>query len=172
MTWKNSAGTLLAVAAVALAAQLGGGCRPMYGTTSLGASAPMELASVSVSAIPGRVGQRIRNELLFRFTGGSEPATPQYQLAVNYRESNAAVLVKRNDDASGFVYSLDADYILKTSDGKTELMSGRSHSRAAYDKNASTFSNVRAQVDAENRAARDVATDINTKVAAYIAANR
>jgi LPS-assembly lipoprotein len=172
MTVNNIVGKLLAVVIVALAAQLGGGCHPMYGTTSLGTSTHSELASVAITVIPGRVGQRIRNELVFQFTGGSEPASPQYQLEVTYRESDTGVLIKRNDDSSGYINSIDAEYTLKSIDGRTELMKGRSHARAAYDKNSSTFANVRAKVDAENRIAHDIATDIATKVASFISSYR
>ena len=53
---------LLAVAPV-LAACGNSGFRPLYGTTPSGAGLQERLAQLDVAAIPGRVGQRIRNEL-------------------------------------------------------------------------------------------------------------
>jgi LPS-assembly lipoprotein len=172
MARNRSVATIAAIALAGLVAQLGVACRPMYGSTSLGAESTEELAAVSISPIPGRVGQRIRNDLIFHFTGGGAPLQPRYHLEVSYRESTLGVLIKRTNDASGEVYSIDADFTLKTIDGSAELMKGRSHARAALDKNESTFANTRAEFDAQNRAARDIATDISVKVAAFISSQR
>ena len=50
------------------------GFRPMYGTSSLGGSNVNEkLAKIEIAPVPGRVGQRIRNELIFTTTGGGAP---------------------------------------------------------------------------------------------------
>jgi LPS-assembly lipoprotein len=144
----------------------------MYGPTSMGADASYELASVDIETIPGRVGQRVRNELIFLFTGGGHPAEPQYRLEIALRESEQGVLYKRTEDSSGKIYSLDATYVLRDASGKKELTKGGSHARAAFDKVDSTFANIRARRDAENRAARDIARDINNRIAAYISSQR
>ena len=62
-------------------------------------------------------------------------------------------------------------FTLRDKDGKNVLMKGRSHARAGFDKLVSTYTNIRAQRDAENRAAKDIAKDINTRIAAYISTN-
>ena len=146
-------------------------CRPMYGQTSLGSNATQELAAIEIDPVPGRVGQQIRNELIFLFTGGNHPVEPNYKLELTYRESVQGVLFKRTEDAAGQIYSLDATYVLRDISGKNILSNGRSHARAAFDKHESTYSNVRAERDAKNRAAKDIAKDINTRVAAYISSN-
>ncbi len=149
-----------------------GACRPMYGETSMGSQAVTELAAIQVNELPGRVGQQIRNELIFLFTGGNHPGQPKYKLEIAYRESVLGVLFKRTDDAAGQIYSLDATFTLRDITGKTELTKGRSHARAAFDRHKSTYSNIRAERDAKNRAAKDIAKDINTRIAAYISSNR
>ncbi len=151
-------------------------CRPMYGETSLGNNATYELSSISVNTIPGRVGQQIRNQLIFLFTGGNRAAAPNYKLDVIYRKSVAGVLFKRSEDAAGQILSIDATFILRDinagNKGKDILIKSKSHARAAFDKHSSTYSNVRAKRDAENRAAKDIAIDINTRIAAYISSHR
>jgi LPS-assembly lipoprotein len=158
-------------AIVTLAAALSA-CRPMYGQTSMGSDTASELAAVEVAIIPGRVGQQIRNELIFLFTGGDHAAVPNYKLDVVFRQSVLSVLFKRTDDAAGQIYSIDATFTLREINGKTVLMNGRSHARAAFDKHKSTYSNIRAERDAKNRAAKDIAKDISTRIAAYISSNR
>ena len=44
--------------------------------------------------IPGRVGQRIRNELIFQSTGGGAAQTPTLRLEIAIRESVTSTLVR------------------------------------------------------------------------------
>ena len=64
--------SLLVAAAPALAACGNGGIRPLYGATPSGAGLQERMAQVDVATIPGRVGQRIRNDLIFLSTGGEK----------------------------------------------------------------------------------------------------
>ncbi len=149
-----------------------GACRPMYGQTNMGSDATYELSSIQIDTIPGRVGQKIRNELIFLFTGGNHPSEPNYKLEIAYRESVLGVLYKRTSDAAGKIYSLDATFTLRDITGKTVLTKGRSHARAAFDKHKSTYANIRAERNAKDRAAKDIAKDISTRIAGYISSNR
>ena len=96
-----------AIAAPILAACGSGGFKPMYGSLG-GGNLDEKLAKVDVAPIPGRVGQRIRNELIFETTGGGRPAPPAYRLEVVLRESVTATLVQVDGNAQGTVYNLDA----------------------------------------------------------------
>ena len=102
---------LLAVAPV-LAECGNSGFRPLYGTTPSGAGLQEQLAQLDVAAIPGRVGQRIRNELIFQASGGGELAPPVYRLEVSITESVLSTLVRSDGDALGQVYSLQANFKL------------------------------------------------------------
>ncbi|HEV3242149.1 MAG TPA: hypothetical protein VGY14_02675 [Methyloceanibacter sp.] len=151
-------------AAVALA-----GCdiQPLYGTTAGGSRLGAVMAGVDVTPIPGRVGQRLRNELIFENTGGGTPAPPTYKLDIVIKESLIKQLVQISGDAKGEVYELDATFKLISHDGRV-VLEGKATSRAAFERFQTVFSNVRAQVDAENRAARTVADTIKVRIAAYI----
>jgi LPS-assembly lipoprotein len=158
---------LLAVAPV-LAACGNSGFRPLYGTTPSGAGLQERLAQLDVAAIPGRVGQRIRNELIFQASGGGELAPPVYRLEVSITESVLSTLVRSDGDALGQVYSLQANFKLINIKTKQVVLTGSSNGRAGFERFQSIYSNVRARDDAENRAARTVADDLKTRVAIYL----
>jgi LPS-assembly lipoprotein len=145
------------------------GFRPLYGNASLGGTGANEkLAAVDVGPIPGRVGQRIRNELIFQTTGGGSPLPPEYRLDIAIRESLSATLVRRDGEAEGQVYNLDASYKLVRITDKAVVAEGKSYSRAPFDRSTSVFANVRAREDAENRAARTVGEELRTRLLAHL----
>jgi len=159
---------LLAALAVTAALGLAGcGFQPLYGTTAGGSRLGAVMAGVDVTPIPGRVGQRLRNELIFENTGGGAAAAATYKLDIVIRESLINELVQISGNAKGEVYQLDATFRLISRDGRV-VLEGKATSRASFERFQTIFSNVRAQVDVENRAARTVADTIRTRIAAYI----
>lgn len=148
-----------------------GGFKPLYGEASLGGAAANEkLAGVSVSTIPGRVGQQIRNELIFHATGGGgEPAQPTHRLEIAIRESVTSTLVLIDGDSQGQVFNVEANFKLIRLSDKSVVLSGTSYGRAAFERNESIFSNVRAREDAEDRASRTVGEDLKARLSAYLA---
>src|SRR6266545_5186917 len=79
--------SLLLAAAPALAACGNSGFHPLYGATPSGAGLQERMAQLDVATIPGRVGQRIRNELIFHSTGGGERLPPTHRLEVTISET-------------------------------------------------------------------------------------
>lgn len=147
-----------------------GGFRPLYGSAGIGAHADEKLAKVSVSTIPGRVGQQIRNELIFHSTGGGgEAINPEMRLEVAIRESVTSTLVRTDGDSGGQVFSVEAKFQLVRISDKSVVLSGTSYGRASFERNLSIFSNVRAREDAENRAAKVVGEDLKARLSAYLA---
>jgi LPS-assembly lipoprotein len=126
------------------------------------------LAQLDVAAIPGRVGQRIRNELLFQASGGGELAPPTHRLEVSINESVISTLVRPDGDALGQTYAVQANFKLIEIKSKKVVLTGTSYGRAGFERFQSIYSNVRARDDAENRAARTVADDLKTRVAIYL----
>ncbi len=158
------------VAAPALAACDGStGFRPMYGSIGIGGNAEVKMAKVEFTTIPGRVGQRIRNELIFQSTGGGTPLPPEYRFDVTITEQLISTLVRRDGNAQSQVYNLEAKFQLVRIADKKVLMQGTSYGRAAFERFDSIFSNVQAKQDAENRAAGTVAQDIKSRLGAYLA---
>ena len=160
--------SLLLAAAPALAACGNGGIRPLYGATPSGAGLQERLAQVDVATIPGRVGQRIRNDLIFLTTGGGQPLPPTHRLEVTIRESVISTLVRIDGDSLGQIYAVEASFQLISIKDKKVVLKGTSHARAGFERFQAIYSNVRARDDAENRAARTLADDLKTRVATYL----
>lgn len=165
-------------AAAGLALLFVGGCsggegfRPMYGATASGPGVQEKLAKVDITPIPSRVGQRIRNELIFDKTGGGLPEKPEYRLDITIREALGSTLVKSSGEALSQIYTLDANFKLVRLADKKVVFQGASHGRAGFERFQQIYSNVRAREDAENRAAQTVADDIKTRLAAALSSNR
>ncbi|HUW73983.1 MAG TPA: hypothetical protein VMW05_08160 [Methyloceanibacter sp.] len=171
MWWRSHAIALVALAVGALALA-GCGFQPLYGsntTTANGTRLSEAMASVDVTPIPGRVGQKVRNELIFANTGGDYAAPHRYKLNIAIRERVIDQLVQISGDARGQVYQLEASFrLLDSATGKL-IHQGSAVSRAPYTRYQEVFANVRARYDAENRAARTVSESIKTQVAAFLA---
>lgn len=165
----HAAVLLVAVALPLLSACGSSGFQPLYGASGIGAQADEKLAQVQITPIPGRVGQVVRNELIFDTTGGGEQIQPMYKLDIAVRETVTSTLVRLDGHASNQVYNLDAAFrLIRISDSKVVLQ-GNSYGRAGFERYTSIFSNVRAREDAENRAARSVAEDLKSRLSGFLA---
>ena len=143
------------------------GFQPMYASTSH-RSLSQKLAAVKITTIPGRVGQQIRNELVFQTTGGGLQATPKYRLDVALTEFVVSTLVNAEGDSASQIYSLDAKFTVIDASTAKPVFDGNSFGRAGFERYTSIFSNVRARQDAEKRAATTVARDIRSQLAAFL----
>jgi len=162
---------LVAVVAIGLSAPALSGCgfQPLYGTGFAGdAGVAEKLRAVDIGTVPGRVGQVVRNELIFKTTGGRDAATPKYRLEIAMRESAQSQLVNLQGDAKGQIFGLDASFKLVNIADQKVILDSKSNARAAYENVVSTFANLRARRDAEDRAARMIADSIRTQVAAFL----
>ncbi|MEO1794242.1 MAG: hypothetical protein AAFU50_06525 [Pseudomonadota bacterium] len=146
------------------------GFQPMHASFGPGPALSDKMKSVRVTAIPGRVGQRIRNELLFQTTGdGHTTAASKYRLDVAISERVTSSIVDRQGDSLNRTYALDATFRLVDLETNQVALTGSSFGRANFQRTSSVYANVRAQRDAQNRAAGTVATDLKTRLEAYLA---
>jgi LPS-assembly lipoprotein len=165
---------LLALAALSVTGPLVSACgdagfRPLYGSSALGgANVSEKMAQVETGTIPGRVGQRIRNELIFQSTGGGTPPPSAYRLEIAISESTTSTLIRQDGDAQSRVYSIDAKFQLIRKADRAVVLTGASHSQASYERFTSIYANVRAQKDAEDRAAKVVAEELKSRLAAFL----
>ena len=164
-----------AVAVIASALSAGGcGFHPMYATAPSGANLSDTMKAVQIAPIPSRVGQRLRNELIFGTTGGGEPSAPVYRLEIALRESVRNTLVTNTGAPTGQILQLDAEFRVVRIKDNEPLFKGYSTSEAAYDLTGwsgtagSIYGDTRAVLDAENRAARSLADTLKTRVAAFL----
>ncbi len=165
--WRAAAAS--ALLAISLAGCGSGGFQPMYAASTYGGSLSQKMAAVKVTTIPGRVGQRIRNELVFQATGGGQPAVEQrYQLSIAITERVTSTLVNAQGDSASQIYELDVKFTVSDIATNEVFLTGDSYGRAGFERFTSIFSNVRAREDAENRAARTVAHDIKSRLEAFL----
>ena len=170
MWWRSSALIAALFAGLAALALAGCGFQPLYGgTTAGGAKLAEVMASVEITPIPGRVGQKLRNELIFANTGGGYASPTRYRLNIVIKESVTDELVQITGDATGQIYQLHATFKLVDSASGKIVLQGKGIARAPYNRFQEIFANIRARYDAENRAARSVADSLRTQVAAFLA---
>ena len=155
-----------------LAAAAASGCygfRPLYGAPS-GAAAG-ELEAIQIAAIPGRLGQVVRNGLLDRLTPFGEPASPRFVLSVSLSEAKQGSALERNARVTRFSLNLTANYDLTDAATHRRITGGLVRATAAYSVVSSPFANVIAERDARDRTASDIADEIKTRLAVHFVAD-
>ncbi len=165
------------VVATFMVACLGiGGCgfQPLYGPTASGQNLVEVMKTVQVGIVPGRVGLKFRNELIFGTTGGNDPLPPAYRMDVILRESVRNTLVTRQGNPTGQVFELYAEFRLVRLKDNEVVLKGSGSANADYDLAGSTgnagsvYGDLRAGIDAQNRAARMLADNFKTRIAAFL----
>lgn len=170
--WRRAvtACAIIAIAAPLVTACGNGGFRPLNGSSAVGGSnASEKLAQVDIGKIPGRVGQKIRNELIFQTTGGGDRLPPNYRLDIAVQESVTSTLVRQDGDAASQVYNLTANFKLTRLSDNSVALQGTSYSKSGFNRFTSIYSNVRARRNAEDRAAITVSEDLKSRISAYLA---
>jgi len=158
---------------VLVPALLLGGCfRPMYATYD-GAVAPNlvnELPAISIDPSPDPITNRVRENLLFNFTGGAEPAAPRYKLALGAATTGTPQVVNGTTLTLEIaIITLKGYFTLVDIKTNKALFSGTAFARKSYSGTLQYFAATRAARDAENTAAVDLADQIRTRLAIYLA---
>ena len=147
----------------------GSGFRPLYGMIGdTGVSVSQKMAQIEIATIPGRNGQRVRNELIFQTTGGGTPQPPVYRLELAMRETSTTTLVTQTGNSAGQIWNIEAKFqLIRLSDRKV-VLEGLSQARATYERFSAIYSNVRANDDAGDRASKNIANDLKSRLAAFL----
>ena len=145
--------------------------QPLYSTApgSNVSPAAAALASVDVKPIRTRVGQQVRNELLFLLHGGGTgTASPNYIADLAVSVSDTAVFSTPAPDGVTEITSQRLTLtgtirLTSTIDGALIGTQTR-RATASYDSTRQQFANDRAKRDAENRAARELAEQLRAAI--------
>ncbi|MBH63516.1 MAG: hypothetical protein CL569_13940 [Alphaproteobacteria bacterium] len=155
---------------VALAALVSAcGFEPLHAPS--GGAVPTVLAGIDIAPIPNRLGQVVRNHLLDRLTPLGEPVFAEYRFIVSLRVAKEALAIARDDSATRFNVSLQADYDLVHVRSGNSVLQGEARSVAAYNVVSSDYANVVTERDAELRAARELSDEIKTRLSVYLSQN-
>ena len=155
------------------------GFRPLYGDPQLIASTGVSskenlgknLSSIAFMLLNTREGIVFRNNLIFGLTGGgNENPNPLYRLDYNIIKASSPFTVEAisGRQSASFV-TLTVSYTLVELAGIKTVFRGQAIGRASFDKPAQRFAAIRAERDAEDRAAQDVADSIRNALASYFA---
>lgn len=165
---------LLRTAAVTalLALGLSGCLRPLYGSPEFnGLNAQQSLAGVAVNIRGERLAHYLRNELEFNLRGGNPTNAPmRYNLTVDTNSRTGGVVVDRiSGIAENASLIIEAKYRL-TETGKTAVVTeGTATEVISYERSIQRFANVRAARDAEIQGAKQLADQIRSRVASFLA---
>jgi len=143
--------------------------QPVYGPNPGGGSVSQTLRAISIEPVDSRVGQVVRNRLMFYFTGGSGAADPQYRMTLRVSSSETALGITREGTAPVYSVTVTASYTLYRIGSEEVLVRETVQGTASYDQYSQNFANIRAKRDAENRAAEVAASEIRMRVAASTA---
>jgi LPS-assembly lipoprotein len=180
---RMAAAALAAASALAVSACT---VQPLYGgaTASVAPGEPSaRVASIAVKEaatrttanqeIAARPAQEVRNHLIFGFNGGAgQPASPRYvmELEVLQRTSETATVQRSrsddrdDDEPSAGAVRLTGTYRLVDSATTEVVASGSRSATATFDRPVQLFAEARAERDAENRAARELAAFLQIAV--------
>ena len=173
------AARLLAVAA--LAALTAGCFQPMYAEHSDGTPGLREkLMGIELPPIDkpnasrdARLGVEIRNALAFKLYGSATGMPPTHRLVIRFNTTRSSLMV---DPATALPtsenYGIDAQYNLIEIASNKSVMTGTTFSRVSYDipGQFQRFARSRAFRDAEDRAAQEIAENIQTRLASFFVA--
>jgi LPS-assembly lipoprotein len=173
------AARLLAVAA--LAALTAGCFQPMYAERADGTPALREkLMGVEIPPVDkpnasreARIGVEIRNALAFKLYGTATGMPPTHRLVLRFTTSRSSLMIDPSTALpSSENYGIDAQYNLVEIATNKSVMTGSTFARVSYDMPGSyqRFTRSRAFRDAEDRAAQEIAENIQTRLASYFVA--
>jgi LPS-assembly lipoprotein len=168
------------VAVAALAALTAGCFHPMYAEAPDGTGLRDKLAGVEIPPVDkpnasreARVGVEIRNALAFKLYGTATGTTPTHRLVLKFSTGRSSLMI---DTTTGLPtsenYNIDAQFNLIEIATNKSVMTGTTFSRVSYDIPGSyqRFARARAFRDAEDRAAQEIADNIQTRLASYFSA--
>src|SRR6266850_5390236 len=176
MSLARIAARLLVVAA--LGALTAGCFQPMYAAHTDGTPALREkLMGVDLPPVDkpngsrdARLGVEIRNALAFKLYGNATGMPPTHRLVLRFSTSRSSLML---DPATALPssenYGIDAQYNLIDLATNKSVMTGTTFSRVSYDipGQLQRFARQRAFRDAEDRAANEIAENIQTRLASF-----
>jgi LPS-assembly lipoprotein len=173
------AARLLAVAA--LAALTAGCFQPMYAEHTDGTPGLREkLMGVEVPPVDkpnasrdARLQVAIRNALAFKLYGEATGMAPTHRLVLKFNTNRSSLIVDNNTGLPTTEnVGIDAQFNLIEIATNKSVMTGSTFSRVSYDIPGSyqRFARARAFRDAEDRAAQEIAENIQTRLASFFTA--
>ena len=146
--------------------------KPLYYNPASGTAqgaVTADLSSIAIKPVEQRYAQQVRNHLIFLFNrGAGQPAAAAYTLTLlvtAVHQSAAVVQVGDDNEPTAGTVTMTARYSLAGSTSAEVVASGRRQITSQYDVPRQEFAAYRARLDAEDRAARELADLLNLTIA-------
>jgi len=120
-----------------------------------------------------RIQVEVRNALAFKLYGNATGMPPTHRLVLRFTTSRSSLMVDANTALpTSENYGIDAQYNLIELATNKSVMTGTTFSRVSYDIPGSIqrYARARAFRDAEDRAAHEIAENIQTRLASFFVA--
>jgi LPS-assembly lipoprotein len=178
----SSARLAVRLLVVAALGALTAGCfQPMYAAHTDGTPALREkLMGVDLPPIDkpngsrdARLGVEIRNALAFKLYGGATGMPPTHKLVIRFNTTRSSLILDPSTALPSIEnYGIDTQYNLIEIVSNRSVMTGNTFSRVSYDipGQLQRFARARAYRDAEDRAAHEIAENIQTRLASFFTA--
>lgn len=164
---RSARNTLLATGVLAPVILSACTFQPLYApSANLDNTQTYQLSQVGVGEVDTRVGQQVRNHLVYLFSGGNEISSPRYEarLQITSFERQTSAQAILSDTTAGFV-TVTSSYTLIDTSTQKRIAGGSRTASASFDRTSQTFANQRAVRDAENRAGKEVAEQLRLAIA-------
>ncbi len=147
------------------------GYQPLYGTATSGVQVASQLESVSVEQQKTRTGQLVRNEILSSIGAGRVGTDTRYQLKFSTSSNKKNTARSFNTDTTRKSFRLSVSFTLSDTSGGKIVLKGQTFADISFDETVAAFSDYQAKINAEEKAAKQVGSDIHTRLAVYFASN-
>lgn len=152
----------------------GCGFRPLYASGAAAGdeaaaqpAASEALAATAVTPIADRVGQLLRNELVFLFSAWGEPVAPRYSLGVVLTETVSTIAVQITGLGTRANLRLKAAYVLTDLATGQIVLRGQGEAFGSYDLSTDEFATLIAARYTREQAVERLAQILHMRLAAF-----
>ena len=154
---------------VVLLSLTGCGYKPLYSSSNDGRGVVASLSSISIQEPESRPGQLVRNSLLSSMRPAGTGQENLYKLVLKPEVSQTTLVEQTIPGIKRIRLRLTVAYQLIEAASGSEVNAGKTFSAVSYDVIREPVADLQAKANATSRAAREVASDIHTRLAAYMA---
>ena len=144
----------------------GCGYRPLYSTSNLQASTVNKLQDIEIPEPTSRREQLIRNEILSSI-GSNGRTSGRYRLSFTSKSNSVNTVENFDSNILRKSYRLNVKFTLTDKNTGKVVLNGTTFSHVSYDRTAAPFSDYQALINAREKAAREIGSDISTRLAAF-----
>ena len=157
---------------IVLLSLTGCGYRPLYSSGSDDRGVVDLLSSIAILEPDSRAGQLVRNSLLSSMRPAGTAQQNHFKLIFKPELAQSTLVEQSLPGIKRIRLRLTVSYQLIEAGSGSEVNSGKTFSAVSYDVIREPVADLQAESNATSRAAQEVAADIHTRLAAYMASRQ